>query len=139
MTTATQLLSAPESSVDLKVTQLAYLDAYDAILNDDYAWVAYRETEASGTWRVRIKARHLTGVVFEPAMMQSNARSASAQGKHFFTWGNGMEASSGDARRVEYRVHVEGGKPVAIEVLAQMRKADGAADAARSVRFAWPA
>ncbi len=139
MTTAIQLLSAPESTSDLKVTQLAYLDAYDAILNDDYAWVAYCETEASGTWRVRIKARHLTGVVFEPALMLSNARSAGAQGKHFFTWGNGMEPSSGDSRRIEYRVHVEGGKPVAIEIVAQMRKADGTADTAKGVRFAWPA
>ena len=139
MTTATQLLAAPESTADMKVTPLAYLDAYDAMLNDDYAWVAYRETEASGAWRVRIKARHLTGVVFEPAMMQSNARSTGAQGKPFFTWGNGMEPSAGDARRVEYRVHVEGGKPAAIEIVAQMRKADGTADAAKSVRFAWPA
>lgn len=139
MTTAAHLLTAPPSTADMQIAQLAYLDAYDAMLNDDYAWVAYRETELSGAWRVRITARHLTGVVFESAMMQSHARSASAQGKPFFTWGNGIDPSTADARRVAYRVHVEGGKPAAIEIIAQMRKADGSADTIRSVRFAWPA
>lgn len=139
MTTAAHLLSAPQSTTDMHITPLASLDAYDAILHDEYAWIAYRETEPSGAWRVRIKSRHLTGVVFEPAMMQNQARSAAAQGKPFFNWGNGIDPSAADARRVEYRVYVEGGKPATIEIIAQMRKADGSADTMKSARFPWPA
>lgn len=73
----TKLIEAPASTPSQEVHVLAELDAYYAILNDDYAFVAYKETDkSSGEWRVRIKARHLTGVVFEPEMMRPNARPA---------------------------------------------------------------
>jgi len=36
-------------------------------------------------------------------------------------------------------VHVQGGEPSEIEMLVQLRKFDGSADEARSVKFAWPA
>lgn len=135
----TKLIEAPASTPSQEVHVLAELDAYDAILNDDYAFVAYKETDkSSGEWRVRIKARHLTGVVFEPEMMRPNARSAGAQGKAFFTWGNCMDPSAGDPRSVQYRVYVQNGKPSEIEIFVQLRKADGTADAPVSVRFAWP-
>lgn len=135
----TKLIEAPSSSNTQDIKVLAELDAYDAVLNDDYAFVAYKEVDtASGEWRVRIKARHLTGVVFEPDMMRSNARSAGAQGKPFFTWGNCIDPSAGDPRSVQYRVHVQGGKPSEIEIFVQLRKADGTVDAPASVKFAWP-
>ncbi len=136
----TKLIEAPASSSTQTITVLGELDAYDAVLNDDYAFVAYKEVDtSSGEWRVRIKARHLTGVVFEPEAMRLNARSAGAQGKPFFTWGNCIDPSAGDPRSVQYRVHVKDGKPSEIEIYVQLRKADGSADAAKSVRFAWPA
>ncbi|MBL0869682.1 MAG: hypothetical protein IBJ18_03800 [Phycisphaerales bacterium] len=136
----TKLIEAPTSSGSHTITVLAELDAYDAVLNDDYAFVAYKEIDTSGgEWRVRIKARHLTGVVFEHEAMRLNARSAGAQGKPFFTWGNCIDPSAGDPRSVQYRVHVKDGKPSEIEIFVQLRKADGSADAAKSVRFAWPA
>ena len=135
----TKLIEAPASIPTQDIKVLAELDAYDAILNDDYAFVAYKETDkSSGEWRVRIKARHLTGVVFEPEAMRLNARSAAAQGKPFFTWGNCMDPSAGDTRSVQYRVYVQGGKPSEIEIFVQLRKGDGTADAPTSVRFAWP-
>lgn len=136
----TKLIEAPSSSSSQTITVLAELDAYDAVLNDDYAFVAYKELDtSSGEWRVRIKARHLTGVVFEPEAMRLSARGAGAQGKAFFTWGNCIDPSSGDPRSVQYRVHVKDGKPSEIEIFVQLRKADGSADAAKSMRFAWPA
>ena len=62
----TQLIECPVSDLTYDIKPLAYLDAYDAVLNDDYAFVAYKETDrAGGAWRVRIKGRHTTGVVFE--------------------------------------------------------------------------
>lgn len=136
----TQLIDAPTSNQTHEITRLAYIDAYDAVLNDDYAFVAFREMDRSGgAWRVRITARHLTGVVFEPEAMRLQARAAGAQGKPFFTWGNCIDPSSGDPRSVQYRVHVKDGKPSQIEIAVQLRKADHTADVPKSVVFAWPA
>jgi hypothetical protein len=136
---ATKLIEAPVSTPSQSIAVLAELEAYDAVLNDDYAFVAYKESDiASGEWRVRVKARHLTGAVFEPEAMRLNARSTGAQGKPFFTWGNTMDPSAGDPRSIQYRVHVKDGKPSEVEILVQMRKADGSADAPKSARFAWP-
>ncbi|MFT3684554.1 MAG: hypothetical protein QM783_06425 [Phycisphaerales bacterium] len=73
----TKLVDIPASSATQEIVELGYLESYDAVLNDDYAFGAYKETDKSdGSWRVRIKARHLTGVVFEPEAMRLQARSA---------------------------------------------------------------
>ncbi|MFO0832937.1 MAG: hypothetical protein U0637_13990 [Phycisphaerales bacterium] len=134
------LIEAPASTDSQIIEPLASLDAYDAVLNDDYAFVAYKETDrSSGAWRVRVKARHLTGVVFEPDAMRSQARATSAQGKPFFTWGNGIDPSAGDPRSVQYRVHVAAGQPAKVELFVQTRKADHTAGDAKSTTFAWPA
>ncbi len=133
------LLEAPADSETQSFTPLASLEAYDAVSNDDYAFVAYKETDrATGAWRVRIRARHLTGVVFEPDAMRLQARGAAAQGRAFFTWGNGIEPSAGDPRSLHYRVHVRDAKPASIEINIQLRKADHSPDAPKSVEFAWP-
>src|SRR5262245_49868492 len=134
-----QLIEAPASDSSYEITPLAYLDAYDAVLNDDYAFAAYKETDRStGAWRVRIKSRHTAGAVFEPDMMRSQARAAGAQGKPYFTWGFSLDPSAGDPRCVQFRVHVAGGKPSKIEMFAQMRLHGGATDAPRTATFAWP-
>lgn len=133
------LMSAPESNESQTIEPLGTLEAYDAVLNDDYAFVMYKETDRdSGAWRVRIKGRHLTGVVFEPAMIATNARATSAQGKPFFTWGNGIDPSAGDARSLQYRVHCADGKPTHLEIAIRLRRADGTADQEKSLRVAWP-
>ncbi|MEO7412184.1 MAG: hypothetical protein ABIZ81_02410 [Opitutaceae bacterium] len=135
-----QLISAPACVAGgAQYQHLAYVDAYDAVLNGDYAFVAYKETDSSGEWRVRIKSSQTAGAVFEPAAMKSNARSAGAQGKPWFQWGYSFDPSSGDLRNIQFRVHVKDGQPAEIEMLVQLRKADGSADAAKSVKFAWPA
>ena len=118
---------------------LAYVDAYDAVINCDYAFVAYKETDSNGDWRVRIKSSQTASGVFEPAMMKSNARSTGAQGKPWFQWGYSFDPSAGDLRNIQFRVHVKDGQPSEIEILVQLRKFDGTADAAKSVKFAWPA
>lgn len=118
---------------------LAYVDAYDAVLNCDYAFVAYKETDSNGEWRVRIKSSQTAGAVFEPAMMNGNARSTGAQGKPWFQWGYSFDPSAGDPRNIQFRVHVRDGQPSEIEICVQLRKADGSADAAKSVKFPWPA
>lgn len=117
---------------------LAYVDAYDAVIDCDYAFVAYQEIDSNGDWRVRIHSSQNSGAVFEPAMMQSNARSTGAQGKPWFQWGCSIDPSPGDLRNIQFRVHVQNGQPSEIEMIVQLRKFDGTADAEKSVKFAWP-
>lgn len=136
----TQLIDAPVSDTSLEITPLAYAEAYDAVLNDDYAYVAYKEVErSSGAWRVRIRGRHTAGAVFEPDMMRQQARAAGAQGKPWFAWGYSFDPSQGDPRCVQFRVHVADGRPDRVEMHMQMRKSDGTAAAPISVEFPWPA
>lgn len=134
-----QLVESPASDQSNTYETLGYVDAYDAVLNCDYAFVAYKETSrSSGEWRVRIRSSQTAGAVFEPDMMISNARSTGAQGKPWFQWGYSFDPSSGDPRNIQFRVHVKDGKPSEIEMFVQLRKSDHAADAAKSVRFPWP-
>lgn len=136
----TQLIETPANVPGGATYQhLAYLAAYDAVLNCDYAFVAYKETDSNGDWRVRIKSSQTAGGVFEPAMMASNARSTGAQGKPWFQWGYSFDPSASDARIIQFRVHVKDGQPSEIEIFAQLRKFDGSADAPKSVKFPWPA
>ena len=139
-TATPQLIEAPVSIVGgAQYQHLAYVDAYDAVLNCDYAFVAYKETDSSGDWRVRIKSSQTAGAVFEPAAMKSNARSTGAQGKPWFQWGYSFDPSASDARNIQFRVHVKDGQASEIEIFAQLRKANGTADAPKSVKFPWPA
>lgn len=134
------LVEAPASDSSRAYDVLGYVDAYDAVLNADYAFVVYKETERdSGAWRVRIKSSQTTGVVFEPEAMRLKSREAGARGQRFFTWGAGIDPSPGDPRQIEYRVHQTGGKTSAIEVVVRLRKFDGAPDEAKSVIVPWPA
>ena len=134
------LIEAPAPTSTQDITTLAYLDAYDAVLNDDYAFVAYKETDRdSGAWRIRIKSRHTAGAVFEPEAMRLQARAAGAQGKPFFSWGYNFDPSAGDPRNIQFRVHVAAGKPSAIEMFIQLRNADYSPAEPKSVTFPWPA
>lgn len=135
-----QLIETPASIPGgAQYQHLAYVDAYDAVLNIDYAFVAYRETDSSGDWRVRIKSSQTAGGVFEPAAMKGSARAAGAQGKEWFQWGYSFDPSAGDARCIQFRVHVKDGQPSEIEMSVQLRKFDGSADTPKSVKFPWPA
>jgi hypothetical protein len=138
MTITPQLIETPANVPGgTQYQHLGYVDAYDAVLNCDYAYVAYKETDSSG-WRVRIKSSQTAGGVFEPDAMRSNARAAGAQGKPWFQWGYSFDPSAGDPRCVQFRVHVANGQPSEIEMFVQLRKFDGTSDAPKSVKFAWP-
>ncbi len=78
------LIEAPASDNTRAYETLAYVDAYDAVLNCDYAFVAYKETDKSnGEWRIMIKSSQTAGGSFEPAAIRNQARAASAQGKPY--------------------------------------------------------
>lgn len=139
MSAKDQLIEAPASDSSHKYETLGYVDAYDAVLNCDYAYIAYKETDSNGDWRVRIHGSQTAGTVCEPAAMKSKARETGAHGKPWFQWGYSFDPSAGDPRNIQFRVHVTDGKPSQVEMLVQLRKADGSADTAKSVKFAWPA
>ncbi len=140
MTTTPQLIETPANvQGGTQYQHLGYVDAYDAVINCDYAFVAYKEIDSGGAWRVRIKSSQTAGAVFEPDAMRSNARAAGAQGKPWFQWGYSFDPSTGDPRCIQFRVHVANGQPSEIEMYVQLRKFDGTADAPKSVKFAWPA
>lgn len=133
------LITAPANTDNITYETLAYVDAYDAVLNGDYAFVAYKETYLdSGAWSVRIQSSQTAGGAFEPEAMRLQSRSAGAQGKAFFVWGYSFEQSADDARWIEFRVHVVDGAPSTIEIFVQLRQADGTANTPKSVTFPWP-
>ena len=74
MNASAQLVEAPVSNSNSRYETLGYLDAYDAVLNCDYAFVAYKETDTSGDWRVRIKSSQTAGAIFERAAMRTKSR-----------------------------------------------------------------
>src|SRR5947207_9973719 len=82
------LIEAPALDNYRAVQTLGYLDAYDAVLNDDYAFVAFKETDkSSGSYEIKIKSRGTAGAAFEPAMIRAKCREACAQNQPYFTWG----------------------------------------------------
>ena len=133
------LIEALASNASCRYETLGYLDAYDAVLNCDFAFVAYKETQPRGEWRVWIRSAQTPGAVFEPAMMRSKAREAGAQGKTWFQWGYRFDPTPGDPRNIQFRVHVKDGQPSEVEMLVQLRLYDGSAAAGQSVKFLWPA
>ena len=133
------LAEPPASDAYRLYDKLGYVEAYDAVLNCDYAFVAYKESEKdSSQWHVRIKSTQTAGGSFDPAAIRLKARETSALGKPYFTWGYNFEPSPADPRQIEFRVHVSNGLPTDVEIFVRLRKIDHTADEPRSVRFAWP-
>lgn len=134
-----QIVEAPKSDSARDYTELAYLEGYDAVLDDDYAFVAYKEVaKSSGKWSVKIKSSKTAGASFDPDAMAKQARRAGAQDEAYFTWGYSFSTTEGDPRIIEFRVHQTEGKPSSIEMVLQLRKADGSAAASQTASFDWP-
>ena len=134
------LLDAPASDSSTVYETLGYVEAYDAPLNCDYAFVAYKETDKdTGAWRIRIKSSQTAGAVFEPDAMRLKARETAAQGKPWFQWGYSFDPTPSDPRTIQFRVHVKDGKPSQLEMFVQLRKFDNTPDEAQNVTMKWPA
>ena len=137
--TKTPLLQAPVSGSTTKYETLGYIDAYDAVLDCDYAFLAYKEiNRENGEWRVRIKSSQTAGTEFDPAVIRAQARVAAQDGEPYFTWGYGFEPGPSDARQIEFRVYIADFEPTEIEIFVRLRNADYSAGAPKSMRFPWP-
>ena len=133
------LVQAPVSDGIHDYKTLGYVEAYDAVSDSDYAFVAYQETEKnSAYWRVCIKSTQTAGGSFDPAAIRAKARETGERGRAYFTWGYHREPVSGDPRQIEFRIYVTNGAPREVEIFVRLRKADHRADLAKSVRFLWP-
>ncbi|WP_326541305.1 hypothetical protein [Pseudorhodoferax sp.] len=133
-------LRPPLSDRWTRYDALAYLEASDLPSGEEHAFLAYQETSLMGAgWRVRVRSRLTAGGVFEPAAMAQQAQGATARGERSFVWGYQRLPSPADARHIEFRVHVDAGRPVRLELFARLRCADGGPAAAHSASCAWPA
>lgn len=143
-TSDTRLLLAPASDRKYQIDDLAYIHAYDVVSNNDYAYVAYKETKLStGKWKIRIKAHaKVTADTFiEPgnAILRRNIKAAAKEGKDYVLHGFNMTPSAQDPRLVETRVYFdEAQNPVYVELHVVARNSDGTPKEKEIVKFNWP-
>jgi hypothetical protein len=135
---STLTLDLPGSNGSTTYQKLAALSARDGVLHLNYEYLAYRETDSDGSWRVRIRGSQTAGAVFEPAAMEREALKAEDMGSAHFVWGYTFEPSADDPRHIEFRVHVANGAPSEIEMYLRLRKGDGTPADPKSMRFVWP-
>lgn len=137
---AARRLHAPSSDRWARYDVLAYLEAQDAPSGALHAFLAFQETSLTGAgWRVHVDSLLTPGGTFEPAAMVQQAQAATARGQSSFVWGYQRLPNAGDARHIEFRVHVDDGWPVRLELYARLRRLDGSPASARSADCAWPA
>jgi len=135
-----QLIQTPVSNDQYTFEQLAYIEAYDAEIEDHYAYVAFKQTHRDNeSWCIRILSRSLGGALLRPAEIAQQSRLATVQGKSHFSWGLRKDPSFEDPRHIEFRVHVVEGRPTEVEIVLQVLQAGRRPAAPESVRFAWPA
>ena len=142
MSNGDQVVQAPKSSSHTQVEQLAYVEAFDAVVDKDYAFVVYKETKVgTGKLVLRIKASVTAGTVFDPASsaFKGALKKAAGHDEPHLVWGFQLQPSENDPRRVENRVLIDGdGKPTALELHLVTRKADHSARDEKVVTVPWP-
>ncbi len=137
-----QVVRAPKSSPHIEVEQLAYVESFDAVIDKDYALVAYKETKtATGKWVVRVKGSATAGAVFDPdsSALKSAFKKAAGHDETHIVWGFNLQPSENDPRLVETRVLLDGdGKPSSLELHLITRKADQSARDEKVATAPWP-
>ena len=132
-------LQCPVSDSHTHYEMLCQLHAHDGVGDDHHSFIAYKETIlATGEWRVRVKSLLTPGGVFEPATMALQAGMAAAQGRPYFVWGYQLAPTPGDARQIEFRVHVRLGVPSQLELYLRLRRVDQQPDTPCSAWCDWP-
>jgi hypothetical protein len=142
MSDSDQVVRAPKSSSHTQVEQLAYVESFDAVVDKDYAFVLYKETNtATGKWVIRIKSSVTAGAVFDPdsSALKGALKKAAAHDEPHIAWGFRLQPSEGDPRLVETRILIDGdGRPTSLEHHLVTRKADQSARDEQVVTVPWP-
>jgi len=118
-------VSTHNASSTTRSEVLGFLEAYDAKLNCDFAFAAYKETDRSGDWRLRINSPEAGETLFEGDEMRKRADEAAAFGETSIVWRRNLTPDEDDTRSLLYRLRVVDGKPAAMDVRLQVRKFDG--------------
>ncbi len=143
METSDQVVIAPKSSAHTQVEQLGYIESFDAVVDRDYAFVVYRETDvASGKWVIRIKGSVTAGTVLDPdnPSLKKAFKKAAGHDEPYVVWGFNLLPKENDPRLVENRIVLsDSGKPVALEVHLITRKTDCSARGEELLSVDWPA
>lgn len=137
-----QIIGLPKSSAHMDMEQLAYVSSFDAVVDKEYAYLVYKETNLdTGKWVVRIKGSVTAGTVFDPAnvSLKNALKKAAAHDEAYAVWGFNLKPTDRDPRLVENRIFFdERGNPTALEVHLITRKADRSPMQEQSVRVPWP-
>lgn len=142
MSNSDQVVHAPRSSSHTEVEQLAYVESFDAVIDKDYAFVVYKETQTgTGKWVLRVKGSATAGAVLDPASsaLKSAFKKAAGHDEAYVVWGFNLKPGEGDPRLVENRILLDSdGKPSALELHLITRKADHSARDEKVVVVPWP-
>jgi hypothetical protein len=135
-------LAPPKTTDRSVITELGYVNSYDVIVNKNYAYLAYKEENAStGKWQLKIKALVTAGTTIDPfnPSLKRNLEKAASEGKEFITWGFNLSSKDDDPRLVETRIYVgEDAGPARVEQHVRTRNADGSATDKKVMTIDWP-
>jgi len=136
------VISPPKSTDRLEITELAYLNAYDPIVDKDYGFTAYVERKPdSGKWQLRIGAKSTAGASLDPdhASFRTRIDQAADAGDDHVCFGFRMEPKPDDPRKVENRLYFDADRqPTRVEIEVVTRRIDGTAREPLVASFDWP-
>jgi hypothetical protein len=137
-----QLVSAPESTDRAKIEPLGYFESRDAIVNKDYAYAVYKETNTSNNkWYLKIKATCTAGTSYDPEhpSVRKNISEAAKAGKDYIVFGFNLVPKGDDPRLVENRLYFnEDLNPVRVSMHLITRNGDGSPTEEQTIKFDWP-
>jgi hypothetical protein len=142
MDETTQKIPLPASTPTTEITQLGYVDSFDAPTTKTYAYLAYKETNpTTGAWIIKIKANNTAGTTIDPnnVSFQKHIDEAVSKQEPFALWGFQFATKEDDPRIVENRVFFdEGRKPTHIELHLRTRNPDNTPTDEQVLRIDWP-
>ncbi len=137
-----QLIDVPRPKGHTEVTQLAYLESADEVSGKCYAFLLYREDDSKkGGWRLKVKSNLQTASVIDLTSntLQRSIAKAAASGAEYCLVGATRSPREGDPRQFENRLYFDSvQRPIAVELYAVTRTAEGMAAAPQRVRVALP-
>jgi hypothetical protein len=126
--------------------QLAYQQDMDVILGDYYAFLAYKQTDDEGNWKVVIKGNKTAGTSAKPgSVLRNKAARAAKKGKTYFLHGfdnlreEKTSKKKNDGRVIEHRFYFNDDLEIThVKMVLQTRKADGSPRQRIITSFDWP-
>jgi len=142
MSNEEQIVKAPESTDRAKIEPLGYFSSHDAIVNKDYAYAVYKETNTSNdNWYLKIKATCTAGTSLDPehSSVRQNISNAAKSGKDYIVFGFNLVPKGDDPRLVENRMYFDDDlNPKRVSMHLITRNADGTPTDEQTVEFDWP-